>query len=654
MTNNTSAPSYYPPKSVSIDTSIRPQDDFFQFVNRTWLNQHPIPDSETRWGTFNVLRENSWNAMRTIYQDLQQQNPADGSIEQLAKDFYYTGMNYASFEPQHLATVNRLVASINAVSTTSDLSRVIGQLHALDIDCLWGVYVDSDHDDSTKHILYFAQSGLTLPDRDYYLDKSRKMTVIRDHYKKYGADIYAELLNSPTTFDTDWDTLLAFETQLAKISRQSEDLRDIEKNYNKTTYAAIMSDYAAIDWPEYAKALGWIADDKISVRQPEFLEYVNSLFTSESIDSVKQYLVWKVLTQCLSSISPRFSDIHFGFHGKVLSGTTEIMPLWKRVVLAAEHTIGDGTGKLYAKKHFPESSKVEVLKLVDMVRASFAERIDTLEWMSDDTKAYAKEKLENMKVLIGYPDIWRDYSDLSIRRDSYLDTILAAQQYEVAYWLERLHQPISRDDWYMTPQTVNAYHDPNRLVICFPAGILQSPFFDPSASIAANMGGIGTVIGHELTHGFDDQGCQFDAQGNVRTWQSDQERAAFNKKAQLIVDQANSFEVLPDLFLRGKLVLGESIADLGGIEIALHALKKVTSTIDQPAAISEFLINYAYTECSHVRPEKTREYTLTDPHPASEFRVNGILQHVDDFYTSFDVQSKDALFTDETVRARIW
>ncbi|RYF29750.1 MAG: M13 family peptidase [Chloroflexi bacterium] len=596
MSNDTPTQQYNPPNGVTLDTNIRPQDDFFQFVNKSWLDAHPIPDSETRWGTFNVLRENSWNSMKAIYEELQKKDVAGGSIQQIAKDFYYTGTHYDEFEAQHISIITEYLDQIEMIHDASSLSRMIGQLHAADIDCFWQTYVDSDHDDSTKHILYF----------------------------------------------------------LAQISRPSADLRDVEKNYNKTTYAALISDYNNIDWPEYAKALGWTADDKISVRQPEFLAHVNGLFVDDQLSVIKQYLKWMLLTQCLSKISPQFSQIHFDFHGRVLSGTTEMMPLWKRVVLAAEYTIGDGTGQLYAEKHFPESSKEKVLKLVTDVQSSFDTRIDSLDWMSDDTKSYAKQKLANMKVLIGYPDKWRDFSNLHVTRDSYLGNILSAQKHEVAYWMGRLHQPISRDDWYMTPQTVNAYHDPNRLVICFPAGILQAPFFDPNASYASNMGGIGTVIGHELTHGFDDQGCQFDAEGNVRTWQSDEERAAFDKKAQLIVDQADAFEVLPDLYLRGKLVLGESIADLGGIEIALHSLKNQTPAADLPSAISEFLINYAFTECSNVRPEKTREYTLSDPHPASEFRVNGILQHVDDFYSSFDITTGDKLYTAPSERARIW
>lgn len=639
---------------ATTSTFVRPQDDFFKYVNADWLAAHPIPESETRWGTFNVLREEAWKAMRTIFETLQDSDPKAGSIQQQARDFYYTGMNYDKLEATHLSEIAAIHAKIDAAQNTKQLSGVIGELHALDIDSLWYSYVDSDHDDSKQHIFHFRQAGLTLPNRDYYLEDNEKMRAVRESYKTH-AETLREYFPLGLSKDDLWQRIIAFETAIATISRSPADLRDVEKNYNKTTLADLKSTYDAVDWDTYAQSLGWQADDKITVEQPEFMAFMNEAFKTTPLDDLKLYLKWRVLNQCLGKISSRFSDIHFDFFGRVLSGTTEIMPLWKRVVLTAENSIGDGTGQLYAEKHFPESSKQQVLSLVEHVRTSYDERIDHLDWMSDDTKQYAKKKLANMKVLIGYPDVWRDFSTLSITRESYLGNILESQKLEVAYWLKKLHEPTSRDDWFMTPQTVNAYHDPNRLVICFPAGILQPPFFSPTATLAANMGGIGTVIGHELTHGFDDQGCMFDAEGNVRTWQTKEERAAFDKKAQIIVDQADAFEVLPDLMLRGKLVLGESIADLGGIEISLHALKKQLDTSsDVDEAITEFFVNYAYTECSAVREEKLREYTLSDPHPVSEFRVNGILSHVNEFYEAFSIKEGDKLFLSEDKRAHIW
>jgi putative endopeptidase len=639
------------PPGVIFDTTLRPQDNFFGYVNNRWLESHPIPESETRWGTFNILRDEAWHAMRTIYEDLGQQKPAQGTIRQQARDFYFTGMHFDELEDAHLKQVADLHRQIDLIHTTSDLARVIGALHAIGINGPWHSYVDSDHDDSSKHIFHFRQSGLTLPSRDYYLDGSDKMRRVRKEYQAHATRVYKHFPGLADTSAAAWKTLMAFETSIATVSRSSADLRDVEKNYHKTTYGDLTKNYPAIDWTAYAASLGWRVSDQITVEQPEFMAFINAAITDRPLGEWKLYLKWRVICQTLSKISSRMADLHFEFFGRVLSGTSEIMPLWKRVVHAAEYTIGEGVGQLYTERHFPEASKQQVLEIVESVRDAYDDRLQNLDWMSEKTKTYARKKLQNIQILIGYPDSWRDFSTLTISRDSYVGNILEGQRHEVAYWLKRLHQPTSRKDWFMTPQTVNAYHDPNRLVICFPAGILQKPFFDSSAPLAINMGGIGTVIGHELTHGFDDQGCMFDASGNVRTWQTKKEREAFTQKAQIIVESADAFEVLPGLNLKGKLVLGESIADLGGLELALHALKKHRPSTED---IQAFFVNYAYSECASVREEKLREYTLTDPHPVSEFRVNGILQHIDDFYKAFDIKPGDTLYIPPRERAQIW
>lgn len=642
-----------------LDPSIRPQDDFFKHVNSKWIAEHPIPSSEVRWGTFNILRDEAWQAMRDIYESLQAQEDAQG-VEQQARDFYHAGMHYDTFEAEHLQLLHSLFAEIDELKTSADLSKMIGKLNAMQLGAPWYTWVDTDHDDSTRHILHICQSGLTLPNRDYYLEQTDRMQTIREAYKTYTLSVFEHFPELASQADRLWEAVISFETALAKVSRSSAELRDIEKNFNKTTFADLSSDYPAAKWDDYAAHLGWNSKGSLSVDQPEFLGFVNKAMTEQPLESWKIYLKWRLLNRCMSKLSEKFSQLHFSFFGKVLSGTSEMMPLWKRVVLVADTAIGEATGKLYAERHFPESSKKQVLSLVEDIRAAYRERIDTLEWMGSDTKQYAKQKLANIKVLIGYPDHWRDFSPLTITRNSHLANVLEAHKFEMAYWLARLDTPTSRDDWFMTPQTVNAYHDPNRLVICFPAAILQAPFFNPAAPLAANMGGIGTVIGHEFTHGFDDQGCQFDAEGNVRQWQTSGEREAFTALAQDIVDQADTFKVLPDLTLKGKLVLGESIADLGGIEIALHAFKaKVGDEIDKIAADSLtakqlFFINYAFTECGSIREEKLREYTLVDPHPAAEFRVNGMLQHVDDFYSAFELATSDALYREKSQRVKIW
>lgn len=635
-----------------LDQSIRPQDDFFGYVNNKWITSHPIPDSEIRWGTFNILRDEAWAAMRTIYESLQNSNAPTGSVEQQAKDFYASGVTYNDHEEDHLDIIRSYFNTINKLSNSSDLSALFGEFQRMHISCPWFVWIDTDHDDSSRHILHFYQGGLTLPSRDYYLTDNDEMNRLRDAYKTFTSDVFSHFPDLAEDAETLWDTLIQFETEIAKISRSSEDLRDVEKNFNKTTYAQLQKDYPAVDWTSYAARLNWRPSDRITVDQPEFLNFASAAMQQTSLETWKIYLKWRLLTSYLGRISEKYAELSFSFFGKVLSGTKEIQPLWKRVVLAADSAIGEATGRLYAQKHFPESSKQQVLELVEMVRTAYGERIDALEWMSAPTKAYARKKLANMKVLIGYPDTWRDFSGLTITPASYLQNVINARNFDMDYWLGRLEEPTSRDEWFMNPQTVNAYNDPTRLVICFPAAILQQPFFDPEASIEANMGGIGTVIGHELTHGFDDQGYQFDANGNVKPWQNEEERTAFAQRAQVIIDHADSYAVFPDLNLKGKLVVGESIADLGGAEIALHALKNQKALTQRE--LRQFFLSYAFTECGSTREEKLREQTLVDPHPVAEFRVNGILQHVDSFYEAFDVTEEDTLYRSPPRRARIW
>ncbi len=641
-----------------LNPTIRPQDDFYHHVNGKWLAEHPIPASETVWGTFNVLHTEAQEAMRDIYENLQDGQFAPGSIQQQARDFYYTGMHYDELETASLQLLQEWCDKIDGIATTSELSRMVGELHAIEVMSPWTVIIDNNQADSSQHIFCFHQGGLTLPNRDYYLDDSAKMRDVRQKYRQHIDEVLARLPHLGNATFT--DAVIDFETEIATISRTSADLRDVEGNYHKTTYADLQQTYANIDWPAYAAGHGWRPDDKISVNQPEFMAFINDSFALYPLDTWKIYLKWRLTVQCLGKVSSEFTQLQFDFFGRILGGAKELQPLWKRTVRVVDGAIGNATGRLYTEKHFPESSKKQVLDIVENIRAAYHERIGQLDWMGDKTKRYAQKKLANMKVLIGYPDEWRDYSSLVIGRKSHLANALAVQKFESAYWLGKLHQPTSREEWFMTPQTVNAYNDPARLVICFPAAILQQPFFDPSAHIAANMGGIGMVIGHELSHGFDDQGCQFDAEGNVKTWQTKKERDAFAKKAKVIINQADAFEVLPGLNLKGDLVIGESIADLGGVEIAFHALKqRLGKDIDTNAAgalsaVQLFFVNYARGQCSAVREERLRELTLIDWHPVSEFRVNEILRHVDGFYLAFNVHDDDRLFVVEEKRVKIW
>jgi putative endopeptidase len=655
MTKKNSLTDFY-----DLDKMLRPQDDFYGYVNNSWLAAHPIPESESRWGTFVQLRDEAWRNLRSIYDELQSKDFAAGSVHQQVRDFYYTGMRMDKFQDTHMELVRSLFADVDGIESSSELSAALGRLHALRISGPWATIIDADNHDSSRHVIRFCQAGLTLPDRDYYLEKNQKIQHVRREYEIHAHKVFSHFPELGKNAKALWEAVYEFEYVLAKVSRTSIELRDVENNYHKIPFAEVKKTYGNIDWAAYASSLGWEPDDKLSIDQPEFMKYVDEQIASRSLDDWKAYLKWRVVMVCYGKVSSELSQLRFEFFGQVLGGTTKIMPTWKRVVLATDSALGEAAGRLYVERHFPESSKKQVLKLVEVMRDAYQARIERLDWMSDKTKAYAKKKLDNIKVLIGYPDEWRDYKSLEIGRNSYLGNSLAAARFEKAYWLKCLHRPTSREDWFMNAQEVNAYHDPNRLVICFPAAILQKPFFDPNAHLAANMGGIGVVIGHELTHGFDDQGCMFDAEGNVRTWQPESERKTFKKKAKVIIDQADHFEVLPGLNLKGGLIVGESIADLGGLEIAFEALQNmlgddIAKKVDVNMTAEQlFYINYARTECSNIRDEKLREYTLSDPHPASIFRINGMVCHDDDFYRVFNVTKTDMLYLDPGRRAKIW
>jgi len=558
--------------SVVVDSTIRPQDDFFSYVNNPWIAAHAMPASESRWGTFNVLRDQAWHNLNHIYELLQSdETVASGSTEQQARDFYFTAMHADEFAEQHLALIGSCCQKIDAVTNMSELSAIIGELHAMGGNAPWSAYVEVDDTDSSRHIFRIHQAGLALPNRDYYLDTSAKMVTIRNKYSDHLLklrDLITGLHDDAQIFS---HTVISFEQQLAAKSRTNANLREVEKNYHKISFAQLQKDYPRVDWRAYAASLGWNPHGQLSVDQPEFMAFINDQFVEELLGDWKTYLKWHLVAKFYGKVSERFAQFRFEFFGAVLSGTQQILPQWKRAVLVIDEAIGPAVGRLYASNYFPESSKLKVLDIVEQVRSTYSRRLERLAWMAEETKKLAQQKLANTKVLIGYPDEWRDFSKLVVGRQSYLQNIIAAERFDTAYYLHKLTLPTSRDEWLMDPQTVNAYSDSNRLVICFPAAILQPPFFDPAAPSVVNLGGIGTVIGHEFTHGFDDQGYKFDPSGNMREWQTAEDRRQFNSRAQVIIDQADAFEVLPGVRLNGKLVVGESIADLGGIEIAFEA-----------------------------------------------------------------------------------
>lgn len=640
-----------------LNNKIRPQDDFFGHVNSKWIKANPIPPTEGRWTAFNVLHEKSLYQLQDICEELSKRKDIkQGSNEQKVRDFYLSGMNFDKHKAENLSSLHDIFKKIDVCEKES-LCGLIGYLHKIGISDPWNACLDADDKNSKRHIMRLRQSGLTLPDRDYYLEETPKMRSIRAKYKKFVNKSYKLMPSlagsSKELLDSIWD----FELAIAKKSRTSTHLRDVEKNYKKTSYKQLKTDYPAINWDDYARESGWKADDKITVDQPEFFDFINKRMATMPLEQWQAYLKWQVFVTLSGRVSEEFAQHKFEFFGKELAGIQSLPPLWKRVLSALNGSLGEAIGEIYAEKHFPESSKKQVLKMVEDIRDTYAERIMNLDWMAEDTKKYALKKLSNIKVLIGYPEKWRNYKKLQVLPYAYLLNSIASAIFENDFDMKRLHKPVSRRDWFMNPQTVNAYHDPNRLVICFPAAILQAPFFDPMVPYAVNMGGIGSVIGHELTHGFDDQGCHFDAEGNMRDWQTPADARAFSKRAKVIIDQANKFEVLPGLCLRGGLIIGESIADLGGIEIALDCLKRSKKSDNNSPGMSDeelFFIGYASCECGDTKEQLKRQYTMSDPHPDERFRVNGMVAHSDDFHELYKTRPSDKLYRQPKLRAKIW
>lgn len=643
-----------------LEPGIRPQDDFFGYINNRWIAEHPIPDDERGTDTFLMLAKKIWAEMHALYETLAASDAAKGSIEQQVRDFYYTGTHFDELEATHLAKLSAWFAKIDAADDISSLCGLLGELERIGVPALFAGFVAPDNQNASRHLFYVTQPELTLPDRDYYLSGDMRMKAIRRAYERHVKQVRAYFPELAPDANTLWHTVWAIEYGMAKHSRERSELRDPERNYNRMSFALVRRDYAGIDWVAYATGLGWRPGRSLSVDQPEYIAYVCEQISSRPIDEWRIYLKWKLLVRYCPRISERFAALSFEFFGKLLGGRRSMLPLWERVARMIDVQFGEGAGQLYIAKYFPESHKEEVRSLVEEVRDAFAERITSLDWMSEATKTKTLEKLQAITVLVGYPDEWRDYSSLAIGRTSYIANLMALQGHTADYFLGKLTRPVTKDEWLMCPQMVNAYNDPARLVICFPAAILQPPFFDVHAPAAANMGGIGTVIAHELTHGFDDRGCRFDARGNVRKWQTATERRAFAARARLLIDHANQFEVLPGVYMNGGMVIGESIADLGGIEISYQALwnqlgcdpNKVQYGAFTAAQL--FFMQYAVTECSHVRAERLREAVLTDYHPDSRFRVNGILAHSTAFYESFDIRPGDKLYRPPDSRAAIW
>jgi predicted metalloendopeptidase len=640
---------------ANLDRTCKPCDDFYQFAVGGWLKNNPIPPEYPVWGSFITLADKNQQALRGILEAAAANTSAlAGSNEQKIGDFYGSCMDTTAIDAAGLKPLSSEFAAIDAMHDSSGLVTAAGHLQAAGVGVLFNFGSDQDFKDSSKVIGEAVQGGLGLPDRDYYTRDDDASKKLREQYVEHVAKLFALMGDAQDKATAEAKTVLELETSLAKPSMTNVERRDPEKIYHKMSLADAQALTPHLSWETYFQAIGGPKLAEINIGQPDFFKALDAMLASVSIADWKIYYRWHLINRSAGLLSDAFVQENFAFGGRILTGTKEIRPRWKRCTSAADQQLGEALGQVYVQKYFPPEAKARALELVHNLLAALRDDLQTLPWMSPATRKAAIEKLEAFTVKIGYPDKWRDYSSLKIDRGPYVQNTFRATEFENARDLSKIGKPVDRAEWGMTPPTVDAYDNPQLNEIVFPAGILQPPFYDPKRDDAYNYGGIGAVIGHEITHGFDDQGAQFDPRGNLKNWWTAEDLKSFQERGDCVAKQFDGYEVEKGLRENGKLVEGESIADLGGATLAFAALQK--SLEGKPrekdsngfSPEQRFFLGYAENWAVNVRPELARLQTNTDPHPLPRFRANGPLSNMAEFAKAFGCKKGDAM-----VRAQV-
>jgi putative endopeptidase len=642
-----------------IEKSIRPQDDFFHYASGAWMKRHPIPKAESCWGSFTKLRHTTDTQLRELVTTLEKKtNVVRGTPEQLIRDLHRSGMDLKRRSALGLSPLKKELDRIACIKTPQDLVQTFAEFDRSGVGGIWGIGVDQDMKNSDKYILYIGQGGLGMPDRDYYLNSDAESLRVRAAYQKHLEQLSLLSGDTKEVAKKNAANILKLETALARISMKKEEVRDVDKTYHKMSFGKLAKLTPHINWREYFHIIGAPLEDVV-VMQPKFLSSAQTLLSTTSIDTWKTYLRIHLIGGFSSFLTPSLAKETFAFYGTALTGTKHMQPVWRRVLRTVNGSLGEPVGKLYVETYFGTEAKKKVVEIVADLFAAYKARIQQLDWMSEGTKKKALLKLAAMNRKLGYPDKWKTYKGLEIREDSYVQNLMNISRFEHKRAMGRLKKPVDRKEWFMSPQTVNAYCSFGLNDIVFPAAILQHPFFDVSADDAFNYGAIGSVIGHEITHGFDDQGAKFDGKGDRKTWWTKTDRARFDKKAARVVKEFNGYEVESGLHVNGKLTLGENIADLGGLSIAydayqLRLAKNPSKTIAGFTPAQRFFLAYANTEREQERPEFRKTQVLTNPHSPALFRVNGPLSNLPEFYEAFGVKKGDKLYREPKDRAKIW
>ncbi len=647
----------------NLDRTAQPGDDFYQFACGGWMKNNPLPAAYSRFGSFDQLQQDNNERINGILNELQRNQYANGSVEQKLADFYKLAMDSTRRNKEGVEPVMPLIKEIEACKTKFALQQLQQKYATFMYGVPYSAWFGADEKNAKQNILNVNQSGLTLGMKDYYLDTDTATTSIREAYKKHIVNMFRLFGFKQKVAVLKMNAILDIETRLAKVSRSRTELRDVEANYNKTTLTEFENQYPNLFLADLLEAEGVKSEymQELVVGQPDFLKGANEVFESLTPDQLRAYLEWDVINSTANYLSDEVEEEHFNFFGKTMSGRKENHPRWKRATNMVQSVMGEALGKIYVDKYFSAAAKQRMEKLVANLQVALAQRIEAQEWMDAITKKNALDKLSTFYVKVGYPDKWKDISQLQIDPNkSFCDNVLECHKYWDKWSIDnKAGKPVDRDEWHMTPQTVNAYYNPTTNEICFPAGILQVPFFDMTADDAFNYGAIGVVIGHEMTHGFDDQGRHYDKDGNMTDWWTEDDGKNFAARTDKYADFFSNIKVLPDLNANGKLTLGENLADHGGLQVAFYALKNAMAehplgTIDGFTPEQRFFLAYAGVWANNITEAEIRNRTKSDPHSLGKYRVNGALPHIDMWYDAYGVKPGDKMYIPKEQRLSLW